>query len=155
MASSGADKDNNVLSSCELYDTAVCQWSPIAPLNIARQKHAAATHNYTVYVFGGWGQNGPRAEIEQYDADANKWTLLNARLGVARYELAAACVHSRIYILGGRIDKRNDNGEAIKTGLYAMDSFDPEKKECRRVSKLPQARRAHAVACYSVTVTDI
>ena len=150
MASGGAD-GKSVVSSCELYDTAVCQWSPIAPLNIARSRHAAATHNYTVYVFGGWGQNRPRAEIEQYDADANKWTLLKARLSEARHELAATCVHSRIYILGGRIDKRNDKGEVYITELDAMDSFDPEKKECRRVSKLPQARRAHAVACY---ITD-
>ena len=154
MASGGGHKDNYIVSSCELYDTAVCQWSPIAPLNIARQKHAAATHNYTVYVFGGWDLMRPRAEIEQYDADANKWTLLKARLNEARGELAAACVHSRIYILGGRIDKESDNGETITTEPDAMDSFDPEKKECRCVSKLPQARRAHAVACYSVTVTD-
>ena len=144
MATGGGNKDNGVIGSCELFDTAVCKWIPIASLNITRYKHAAAMHNYTVYVFGGWDGHGkiPRAEIEQYDADANKWTLLKARLSQARSELAAACVHSRIYILGGWTgDKRTD----------AMDSFDVVKQECRPVSKLPQAQYGHAVACYSVS----
>ena len=136
MASGG--NNGGVLSSCELYNAAVCQWSPIAPLNIRRCKHAAVTHDFTVYVFGGEGGNTRRAEIEQYDADANKWTLLKARLSKAQSLLAAACVHSRIYILGG-------------AGSDAMDSFDAVKQECRPVSKLPQARRDHAVACYSVS----
>ena len=141
MATGGGDKDVGVIGSCELFDTAVCKWIPIASLNIARSRHAAAMHNYTVYVFGGWSQNIPRAEIEQYDADANKWTLLKARLSQARQWLAAACVHSRIYILGG-----SNKGESD-----AMDSFDAVKQECRPVSKLPQAREGHAVACYSVS----
>ena len=141
MASGGWNRTDRVLSSCELYNAAVCQWSPIAPLNIGRCVHAAATHDYTVYVFGGYDGNS-RAEIEQYDADANKWTLLKARLSQARSELAAACVHSRIYILGGWTGDK---------GTDAMDSFDAVKQECRPVSKLPQARYAHAVACYSVS----
>ena len=143
MASGGWNKTDKYLSSCELYNAAVCQWSPIAPLNIGRCWHAAATHDCTVYVFGGSDYKTRRDEIEQYDADANKWTLLKARLSQARTELAATCVHSRIYILGG------ETNECIEAD--SMDIFDAVNQECRPVSKLPQARMGHAVACYSVS----
>ena len=148
MASGGAD-DKYVVASCELYDTGTCKWSPIATLNIPRAYHAAAMHNYSVYVFGGdSGKYKVRAEIEQYDADANKWTLLKALLSQARRDLAAACVDSRIYIVGGLIWKKNQSDENEPFAVDVIDSFDAEKKQCSPSSKVPKARGGHALASY-------
>ena len=149
MASGGTD-GKYLFASCELYDTGTCKWSPIATLNIPRAYHAAAMHNYSVYVFGGEsGKYKVRAEIEQYDADANKWTLLKALLSQARCGLAAACVDSRIYIVGGNIWEKNQSDENEPLPVDVIDSFDPEKKQCSPSSKLPKARDSHALASYS------
>ena len=154
MASGGAD-DKYILASCELYDTATCKWSPIATLNIPRAFHAAAMHNYSVYVFGGEsGDYKVIAEIEQYDADANKWTLLKALLSQARRDLAAACVDSRIYIVGGAIWEKNQSDENKRLAVDVIDSFDAEKKQCSPSSKLPNARYAHALASYTKSLSS-
>lgn len=144
MASGGAD-DKNILGSCEMYNTDTCTWSNIATLNIRRSYHAAAVHNCFVYVFGGF-YNEPRAEIEQYDADANKWTLLKARLSQPRYWLAAASVDSHILILGGAVEQKEDKKS---TPLDVIDCFDAEKQECQPRSKLPKASLLFVAASYS------
>ncbi len=130
-----------------MFNTATCTWSNIATLNIPRYDHAAAVHNFFVYVFGGETYlKNPRAEIEQYDADANKWTLLKARLSQPRYLLAAASVDSRILILGGAVKQK---GNKKVTPLDVIDCFDAEKQECQPRSKLPKASYLLVAASYS------
>ena len=88
------------LSTCTFYDCVANRCTSLAPLNTARQQAAAATHLDVVFVFGGW--NGAVLDtVEQYDATANKWTVLPTRLTVARRGLAAAVAGSHIYVVGG------------------------------------------------------
>ena len=133
-----------------MFNTTTCTWSNIATLNIPRYDHAAAVHNFFVYVFGGEYGN-PIAEIEQYDADANKWTLLKARLSQPRYWLAAASVDSHILILGGAVEQKEDKKS---TPLEVIDCFDAEKQECQPRSKLPKASYRLVAASYSESLND-
>jgi N-acetylneuraminic acid mutarotase len=152
VASGGEYNGYDELGSCEMFNTDTCTWSNIATLNIPRYDHAAAVHNFFVYVFGGQSNKYiPRAEIEQYDADANKWTLLKARLSQPRFWLAAASVDSRILILGGAVYQKEDKKQKQ---LDVIDCFDAEKQECQPRSKLPKASYDLLAASYSESLND-
>ena len=114
--------------------------------------HAAATHADTVYVFGGRDKAKLKsdrscvAEVEQYNWHANKWTVLQARLALPRFELAAACVNGRIYVLGGRIDKE-------VTALDVVECLDTQTGQMYAAAPLPIPNRA--MAALSVTVVSV
>jgi N-acetylneuraminic acid mutarotase len=86
--------------SCEAFDQRSKQWTKIASLNMRRVRAAAATDDITMYVFGA-SDSEARDVVEQYDATADKWTSLLIRMPVRRYDSAAACINSYIYLLGG------------------------------------------------------
>ena len=86
MASSSlVATSGSIESTCEFFDCALNKWTTVAPLNTAREFASAATHADTVYVFGGRDSSSRYLDdVEQYDYAANKWTVLQARLTVAR-----------------------------------------------------------------------
>jgi hypothetical protein len=100
------------------------QWSSIASLNKPRSRAAAAAHSDSVFVFGGISDvDGYLVEIEQYDTAADKWTVLQARLSVARQLIAAACLDDNVYLFGGQ----NEN-KLIEAGSTAECFSVKEKK---------------------------
>ena len=114
--------------------------------------HAAAAHAHTVYVFGGRDKHSVQsdfscvAEVEQYNWHANKWTVLQAPLALPRFELAAACVNGRIYVLGGRIDKD-------RKVLDVVECLDTQTGQVYAAAPLPMANRA--MPALSVTVVSV
>ena len=132
-------------SSCEFFNSAQCQWSTVAPLNTARYYASAMTHADKVYVFGGEVSYRIFVEdIEQYDYAANKWTVLQVRLTVARSESAAVCVCGRIFIVCGC------NGDS-RNAQSAVECFDPVENRFSSVSPLSQARWGSAAASVRVS----
>ena len=107
IVAGGLDSENKYLASCEKFNVQLNQWSKIASLNKPRQYAAAAAHSDSVFVFGGFNNvDGYLDEIEQYDTAADKWTVLQARLSIARELIAAACLDDNVYLFGGLNDKK-------------------------------------------------
>ncbi len=111
------------------------QIKPAAQLNIPRCFHAAATCADLVYVFGGRDKASLKsdftcvAEVEQYNWHADKWTILDTRLSVPRFELATACVKGNIYLIGGSTNATRHvntfNQFNIQTNVEVPYSFLP------------------------------
>jgi len=126
IVAGGRDSQNNDLASCEQFNVQLNQWSSIASLNKPRSNAAAAAHSHSVFVFGGFSNvDGNLDEIEEYNTAANKWTVLQARLSVARESLAAAYLDDSIYIFGGL------NENKVEEASSATECYDIKKKECK------------------------
>jgi hypothetical protein len=67
-------------------------------LNIGRWSATGTSDGINVYVFGS-----EKDTVEQYDATADKWTLLELTLPMLErlFFFAVASVNSYIYVLGG------------------------------------------------------
>jgi N-acetylneuraminic acid mutarotase len=85
-------------------------------------------------------------EIEEYNSVANKWTVLQARLSVARQWLAAAYLDDSIYIFGGA----NDN--KVEEASSATECYDMKKKKCKSTEAL-QTQMYLAVATSVVSTS--
>ena len=73
----------------------------------------------TVYAFGD--RNSDHVDdVEQYEHATNKWTVLQARMGVARTLTPAACFNGRIFIAGGWKKKRYSSVELCRSGREAL-----------------------------------
>ena len=73
----GGCDGQNVLSSCEVYDTQLNRWQHIAPMKSSRMRHSAVVHAGKVYVFGGVNVDiGSPAlkSVECYSPEEGRWT---------------------------------------------------------------------------------
>lgn len=72
----GGCDGQNVLSSCEVYDTKRDRWQQIPPMKVSRMKHSAAVHAGRVYIIGGVSEReGPGLKsVECYIPEENRWT---------------------------------------------------------------------------------
>ena len=74
-------------------------------LGIARRELAAASlPSGLVFFAGGWNQGPPyyfSADVDMYNATNNNWTHFPAKLGQARYSLAAASLPSGLVFFAG------------------------------------------------------
>jgi len=147
IAAGGYKFENKYLASCEKFDVQLNQWSEIASLNKPRYYAAAAAHSDSVFVFGGVNDVVAYLdEIEQYDTAADKWTVLQARLSVARQLIAAACLDDNVYLFGGQSDYR-----VIEAGSTA-ESFGVEEK--RLNTSTPVHKPAYSSVAASLVVTN-
>ncbi len=136
--------NGSIESTCEFFDCGLNTWTTVAPLNTGRWYASAATHADTVYVFGGQDSKQRYLDdVEQYDYAVKKWTVLQARLNVARWGLASACVSGRVIIVGGYNGKRQST----------VECFDPVVKRISNVSPLSQPRSYSAVANVRVSAS--
>ena len=73
----GGCDGQNVLSSCEVYDTKLDRWQHISPMHDSRMRHSAVVHVGKVYIVGGVSANraGPGSKsVECYVPEENRWT---------------------------------------------------------------------------------
>ncbi len=146
IVAGGRDSENKELASCEQFNVQLNQWSSIASLNKPRRDAAAAAHSHSVFVFGGYNPDvGLLDEIEEYNTAADKWTVLQARLTVARYQLAAAYLDDSIYMFGGY----NDN--KLVEASSATECFNVQTKQIKTSSSL--LTQSYLSVATSVTLT--
>ncbi|XP_022810562.1 kelch-like protein 2 [Stylophora pistillata] len=71
----GADKENTVLITCEVYNVSSNEWQLIANLNVCRTHGSMVCHGGTLYVLGGFDQTkeNPEYSVECYDSTQGKW----------------------------------------------------------------------------------
>lgn len=73
----GGCDGENVLKSCEVYDTKLNKWQHIPPMKSSRMRHSAVVHAGKVYVFGGVSVNSRGIalnSVECYNPEENRWT---------------------------------------------------------------------------------
>ena len=73
----GGCDGENVLKSCEVYDTKLNKWQHIPPMKSSRMRHSAVVHAGKVYVFGGVSVNSggiALKSVECYNPEENCWT---------------------------------------------------------------------------------
>lgn len=73
----GGCDGENVLKSCEVYDTKLNKWQHIPPMKSFRMRHSAVVHAGKVYVFGGVSVNSggiALKSVECYNPEENRWT---------------------------------------------------------------------------------
>lgn len=73
----GGCDGENVLKSCEVYDTKLNKWQHIPPMKSSRMRHSAVVHAGKVYVFGGVSVNSrgiALKSVECYNPEENRWT---------------------------------------------------------------------------------
>ena len=78
----GGCDGENVLRSCEMYDTKLNKWQHIPSMKSSRMRHSAVVHAGKVYVFGGVSVNSGSVNsggialksVECYNPEENRWT---------------------------------------------------------------------------------
>lgn len=145
----GGSDDKNCVADCEKFDVERDEWQKIAALNKARKYAAAAAHADSVFVFGGQSDKF-LDDVEQYNTATNKWTVLSARLKVARSFLAAACLDDCIHVLGGF------NLLKLAEASSAVEHFDLRTKQFTKVSRESKLHTpSYAMAATSVTAEHV
>lgn len=136
------------MDNCEKFDVELEKWSCIAPLKRARQHAAAAAHSNSVFVFGGDSnnRNDYLDDVEQYDIGADTWTILEARLAIARSKLAATYLDGRIYLFGGFNNSQID-------ASFCSECFDVKLSEFVDSPCLRLANGLRGLAAASVVAT--
>eukprot|EP01016_Furgasonia_blochmanni_P035541 TRINITY_DN3945_c0_g2_i1.p1 TRINITY_DN3945_c0_g2~~TRINITY_DN3945_c0_g2_i1.p1 ORF type:complete len:395 (-),score=25.43 TRINITY_DN3945_c0_g2_i1:119-1303(-) len=96
-------KTNSFLSSCERYSVEREAWETISPMRVAKCAFGATTVNDKyIFTVGGYDGSERLSTIERYDAQTDRWTVLEVTL---RESLSnSACFspkQNHIVILGG------------------------------------------------------
>jgi len=146
----GASDNNDVVSSCERYDTVSGRRSVMAAMSTPRINAASAVAGDCIYVFGGNTKFNDldtiQASGERYDTVSDRWSALPAipspfPSSPGRTKSAAA-LHRRsgiIYVVGGHDGKRP---------LESVERFDTARVSWLSSSTpLPAAVDCHAAVC--------
>jgi N-acetylneuraminic acid mutarotase len=156
-----------LLDSLESYDTTTETWKILAPMQRARQLHAAAVaRDGKLYVFGGYGHRGKVSmrdgetheqyearyqemkalgrrvldSVEAYDPKTNTWEA-RAPMPSPRHAMGAALgADGKIYVVGGAISYSSPGGRD------AVFVYDPAKNQWDKGPSLIHARFHHAIA---------
>lgn len=77
----GKDSSNEIVDSCEVYNTKFNKWKIISPVNQKRYAASAITMQelHRIFLFGGRSdhQNLMTKIIEEYDIKTNIWKIVN------------------------------------------------------------------------------
>ncbi|GAB2280622.1 hypothetical protein Dimus_015249 [Dionaea muscipula] len=102
------------------YDSCLNSWSKLASMNVARYDFACAEVNGLVYAVGGYGLDGESlSSAEVYNADTNKWSLIES-LRRPRWGGFACGFQGKLYVMGGRSSFTIGNSRFV-------DVYNPEK----------------------------
>lgn len=80
----------------------------IPTMKQCRYYAAIATLDYSVYIIGGQDCGFGLNIVEKYDVLRNRWESLSP-LPISVHGCGAAFVNSRLYLVGGRSSKQNEN----------------------------------------------
>lgn len=96
----GEKETPQALSSALIFDPNTGAFQPVAPMRVARARHAAiALKDGRVAVIGGLSM-GPTASVEVYDPGTDAWTV-SQPLAQPRYDHAAAYDGDTVFVIGG------------------------------------------------------
>ncbi len=115
---------------------AVQRWSARAPMGVARQRFACASHEGLLYIIGGDTATGASRDLEVYDPSTDQWEERSSK-PTAASNVSAAVLNGEIWVPGG-------TDEAGRT-LSVLEVYDPCEDIWREASPLPEPRSAYAL----------
>lgn len=101
----GRDKENNYYNGCWLFECYGQQWTPLPPMNEARNSHASVCYGNAVYVMGGWNR-GCIVSVEKFDLQTHVWQKVAPMEKAVQKHMATEC-RQRMFAFGGTDDGRN------------------------------------------------
>ncbi|XP_051121451.1 F-box/kelch-repeat protein At1g67480 [Andrographis paniculata] len=133
------DGTASVSSDVYQYDSCLNCWSKLAGMNVARYDFACTEVNGNIYAVGGCGADGEAlSSTEIYDADADKWTVIES-LQRPRWGCFACGFGGKLYVMGGRSSFTIGNSRFV-------DVYDPASRAWARMKNGCVMVTAHAVA---------
>nr|KAG5697610.1 hypothetical protein BaRGS_001035 [Batillaria attramentaria] len=120
---------------CYRYDPQGNYWTEIASMRMPRMYHAVAVLEGVLYAVGGQTHNDTFLEtVEYYNPDLDEWghcaSFFDAVIGVA-----AVGLHERLYVIGGFLEKGDDN-----VVLGTVECYDPRRNSWITKRPLPSPR---------------
>jgi hypothetical protein len=103
VVAGGQDLGGAPLASCFRYNAAAGTFTPIAPLNTARRKHAAVpSRDGGILVIGGFGPTGATlSSVEAYDPVLDAWNPVAPLSGSRANHTATVIAGTRVLVVGG------------------------------------------------------
>ena len=122
----------------DVYDPATNTWDTTraAPPVGARYASAVAL-NGKLYRIGGTTLGGPNSSLRRldvYDPATNTWDTTRTAMPTARYQMAAAAIAGKIYVVGG-----TDGSSTLNT----LEVYDPATNQWTARAGVPTARYSH------------
>jgi N-acetylneuraminic acid mutarotase len=127
-----ADSDTWI-SSEELDEDDPSASATVAPLPLAVNHAAAASHDGRLYVVGGYLEGrAPSEKLFIYDPSADTWTQ-GADMPTPRAALTANFIDGKLYVVGGT----NNEANALST----LEQYDPSTNTWVELPSMPTARQ--------------
>lgn len=112
---------NGYLSSAELYDPIVGQWTATSPLTTARGRHSATLlPTGKVLIAGGSSTSGVLASTELYDPNTGTWASTGAMATARAGHTALLLADGRVLVVAGY-----SLGTSDSLGLASAELYDP------------------------------
>ena len=116
------DGESKTLNTIEVYDP-VAKSQTLAPikLNEARSNHKVIVYKKKLFVFGGFGENGPLNSVEMFSPEDQNFVMM-APMKIARSDFACCRVGNLVYVIGGEIPvgRLLDNTNSVE--IYNLDN---------------------------------
>ena len=101
----GRESHSSDLNKCEKFSLVENVWRPISQMNASRNGASAVVFDKhrLIFVFGGNNhKHGSISNIEKYEIDFDKWTIINTQMKAALHDLTVFPLgRDRVLILGG------------------------------------------------------
>jgi N-acetylneuraminic acid mutarotase len=126
------------------YDTRTDTWTPLAPLDQARDHGAAVVIGDVLYAVAGRNTaHFPR--LDAYDAKTGTWTP-RAPMPTSRAGIAVAVAKGRIVVMGG------EGNDAVSSGVFQqVEAYDPATNTWSSLPPMKTPRHGTGAA----TVNDV
>ena len=122
------------MSSAEVYDPQLDQWTNLPPMSTARDEVAVCALNGLLYACGGYDASYFRlSSVEVFNPALAAWSAV-APMPAARRSACAAALGGRVYVCGGY------------PFTEMMVSYDPAADVWREEPSMHYARNDHDVA---------
>jgi len=135
------------VKTCNIYNIDKDRWSRNdCQLNVARsQASACSFRDNIIFIFGGYNKDsGTLDQIERYDIDRKRITLIDLKMPVALRRFATIKISvTKILMLGGigRLSKDSDS-------VYCFDCIDePNSKSVYTVEALDKIDKPGVIDC--------
>jgi|GEM_PF-2637365 len=126
------------LASAEMFDSALREWTNVAPMNCARQKAASVVVGEKIYVMGGTSGTVDYTSIERYDPGTDTWELLSDTMPYTAIGASACEYEGIIYLIGGV------SGTFDKPVMMSkVMAYDPQNHTWKVQSQIMTGRELH------------
>jgi len=138
-----------------VYDIETDTWSAGTPLPGPRAEHVVVTVGDKIHLIGGRVPTASGGETFDDYIDTAAHSIFDTTIGqwttgppapTRRNSAAAAVIDGKIYVVGGRENRIQDDGSQLQHNLAALEVFDPETNRWESRSPMPVSSGGIAAA---------